>query len=186
MLDPFGWMVATGAVAGLAGASGTLAWQALRRRRALEPSSPELLEQLGVGVVVCDDSGAVVHSNRFAEALLSLPNLVGRRLEEIERRAVHHPSRSIGIEQSALRHHGEARGTITLLEDQTERAATWRRQEIASRFEALGFLVAGVAHELNNPLAYVRSNLGMLRPLLDELCARADALPLGEESRETL
>lgn len=158
-------------------------WAAARIH--LGPAGRELLEQLGVGVVISDAGGSVVHSNRFAEALLALPHLVGRRIEEVERRAVCHPTRSIGLDQSALRRGGSCYGTVTLLEDRTELVATSRRLEIASRFEALGFLVAGVAHEVNNPLAYVRSNLGLLKELMAEIEPRAGELRLSPESLRT-
>jgi len=44
-----------------------------------------------------------------------------------------------------------------------ERTAVQSRLRQAQKMEAIGRLSAGVAHEINNPMAYVRSNLNLLR-----------------------
>jgi two-component system, NtrC family, sensor kinase len=44
----------------------------------------------------------------------------------------------------------------------TERRAIERQLHRAQRLEAVGQLAAGIAHEINNPMAYVRSNLTVL------------------------
>jgi signal transduction histidine kinase len=45
---------------------------------------------------------------------------------------------------------------------------------MATRIEALGYLAAGAAHEINNPLTYVFANLELLAPLVSTLeAARA-------------
>jgi PAS domain S-box-containing protein len=48
---------------------------------------------------------------------------------------------------------------VTYLHDQTESRAAADRVRVSERMAALGTLSAGVAHEINNPLTYVMSNI---------------------------
>jgi signal transduction histidine kinase len=50
-----------------------------------------------------------------------------------------------------------------------------RRLSHAARLASLGTLAAGVAHEINNPLTYIRSNLGFVREELDRVVTAPDA-----------
>ncbi len=69
---------------------------------------------------------------------------------------------------------GEVVGALAIVEDITERRAIEARLQQAQRMEAIGQLTAGVAHEINNPMAYVRSNLTMLREEIGALAKQAD------------
>jgi signal transduction histidine kinase len=68
---------------------------------------------------------------------------------------------------------GSISGALVLCEDDTERNELERRLRLAQKLEAVGQLAAGIAHEINTPMAYVRSNLRALREdwnaLADEL-----------------
>jgi PAS domain S-box-containing protein len=58
---------------------------------------------------------------------------------------------------------------LTFARDITERKETQAQLIQTDRMVTIGTLAAGVAHELNNPLAYVLLNLGILERELDEL-----------------
>jgi PAS domain S-box-containing protein len=57
---------------------------------------------------------------------------------------------------------GSISGALVLAEDVTERNELERRLRLAQRMEAVGQLAAGIAHEINTPMAYVRTNLRAL------------------------
>nr|WP_044278459.1 ATP-binding protein [Myxococcus stipitatus] len=55
---------------------------------------------------------------------------------------------------------------VTIARDYTERKRTQAQMMLADRMASMGLLAAGIAHELNNPLAYVLSNLEYLHSTL--------------------
>jgi two-component system, cell cycle sensor histidine kinase and response regulator CckA len=65
---------------------------------------------------------------------------------------------------------------VMLARDVTERDELFTRMAVADRMLSVGTLAAGVAHEINNPLAFVVSNLALLDDELPRLLA-------GEPSR---
>jgi signal transduction histidine kinase len=60
-------------------------------------------------------------------------------------------------------------GLVLMARDLREVVALRSRLVMSDRLAAVGEMAAGIAHEINNPLAYVRSNLGLLRKHWDEL-----------------
>ncbi|HYG67462.1 MAG TPA: ATP-binding protein, partial [Anaeromyxobacteraceae bacterium] len=55
---------------------------------------------------------------------------------------------------------------LLVLRDRTEHNQLQTRLALADRMVSVGTLAAGVAHELNNPLAYVNANLGFVQEQL--------------------
>jgi signal transduction histidine kinase len=89
----------------------------------------------------------------------------------------------VAVSTSLLRDKvGLALGVILVVRDLREVAELRSRLVISGRLAAVGELAAGIAHEINNPISYVRSNLGLLgqhwRTLSEELAKarRTDAV----------
>ncbi len=82
--------------------------------------------------------------------------------------------------------------TLCIARDITERRQVQERLLATERLASLGTLAAGVAHEINNPLAYILSNLNYVNEELTELVKGGGALEgsrandLLEALRETL
>ena len=88
---------------------------------------------------------------------------------------------------------GEVVGVTIVSTDMTERArreATRREQASRwhhkQRLESLGTLVAGIAHDINNPLMYIRANLEYLHEQLAAAAPRSVKADLGPALEDAL
>jgi len=72
---------------------------------------------------------------------------------------------------------------ITTIRDLTDRRNLETQLRLSDRLASIGTLAAGVAHEVNNPLAYVCSNLSFLEKLIAQPSVPQEELP---ELREVL
>ena len=145
--------------------------------------APEILESLGDGVILVRLNGVVRNVNRGTARLLGCPADAVRGLplrqilpfvsldppQEIDDREGElcvGPDRRIpvSISSSLLRDkRGLPIGVVLIVRDLREVVALRHRLVTSGRLAAVGQLAAGIAHEINNPIAYVRSNLGVLR-----------------------
>jgi two-component system, cell cycle sensor histidine kinase and response regulator CckA len=80
---------------------------------------------------------------------------------------------------------GTLLGVVVVLHDVSEARRLQRKLEFAERLASLGTLVAGVAHEINNPLAVIVSNLDFALQSLAESAAAGGGVWL-EEVKDAL
>jgi signal transduction histidine kinase len=138
----------------------------------------DVIDQLESAVLVADLAGVVVDANVAAERLLGEP-VRGRRLDDVIAAAERDPARAIEVRRAPVYGRVGVVGAFAVLTDRTEARRAERQRLLGHKLESLGILTAGIAHEVNNPLAFVRSNLGALQELADALSdpKLASALP---------
>jgi PAS domain S-box-containing protein len=169
---------------------GGLVWWSVYRFRVpiLSPQrfGREILSLLPNGVVVVRLDGHVRMANAALGHLVGCPpeGLVGRPIAsllesdeeplpdgndeavESECQLVAGDGRRIpvSVSRAALRDgDGAAIGYVLMVRDLREILSLRRRLVTSGRLAAVGQLAAGIAHEINNPVAYVRSNIGLLQ-----------------------
>ena len=112
---------------------------------------------------------------RHAAVRMVLVEASGATLEPVPYRFLRRDGTVVRLELSPLRHIEFEGGPAVLLAavDLTERDKMQARLLLADRLASIGTLAAGVAHEINNPLAFVLANLDFVgaelaAPLPDE------------------
>jgi len=82
---------------------------------------------------------------------------------------------------SPIEHDGSVLGAVLCFRDVTQQRRLQRQAEASERLASLGLMATSVGHELNNPLAFVQSNVGLLAAGLDRVDAAIHAGDLGPE-----
>ena len=139
-----------------------------------------LFESLNDGVIFLDLQGNVVDWNSSAERLFgySKGEVLGRTWSDVLKLSEHNLQATVlaalkrygrwSREVVALRK-GRHIATIAVHRDIGERRAMQAQLLVASRLASVGTLAAGVAHEINNPLAFVNANVLYLADELERL-----------------
>lgn len=142
----------------------------------------DMLDNLSDGVALVNREGRIRTVNaafeRFAHrssqqlsdvsitACFGLPiDSIPERGSEFETQLVRADGTSIPVSttRSDLRNEqGTRLGSVLVVRDLREVARLRRRLVTAGRLAAVGELAAGIVHEVNNPIAYIRSNLNSL------------------------
>jgi len=192
--------------------NGALARELGRRSRERSGRLQILLDHAGVVTIVADPSTSeIIDVSDNARALLAEPrvDLVGHRMFDLfdfdllarpsdwdrlvraaQRRphaqsdVVRTPEGSLDIELTAtVQPVNDVEYVLIVIKDVTERRAMEQQLARASLLASVGTLSAGVAHEVNNPLAYVIGNLHYLE---DQIRDRPDLAVLEEPLSDAL
>jgi PAS domain S-box-containing protein len=185
------------------GVSAILLVTAILRYRFLESNllpASGVISHLREALFLADADGIVVDANPAAERLLgqSLDALRGRALHSVVRdlapestltdrneavrgdapavQTVLTPDeRVLDLSYACVSERGRVTGSFLVVRDRTEQQRAERSRHQSQRLESLGVLVAGIAHEINNPLAFVRTNLAHLMGLAGRVEKKLDA-----------
>jgi PAS domain S-box-containing protein len=143
----------------------------------------EILEALPDGVAMLRLDGRIRYGNSAMAKLLGHPTseLDGLDVRELVHGLRDHPideltelecdfscdggdAVPVSLSSVALSdRQGSPVGIVLVARDLRELEALRGRLVVSGRLAAVGELAAGIAHEINNPLAYVRANLSLLR-----------------------
>ncbi len=83
---------------------------------------------------------------------------------------------SVGCPQGSS---AETAGYFIVLRDRTSERRAGQLLQRSQKLESIGILAAGVAHEVNNPLSFVRANLAHIGQIASVLESRSEELPKG-------
>jgi two-component system, NtrC family, sensor kinase len=164
----------------------------------------QLMESSGDAVFLLDDAGRVVESNPVAARLLERePSaLLGASFVELAPEPEREPLQQalqtllargtvrveVGLRSArgervvldiaaTLQEVGSSRRLLVVGHDLTAKRRLEQQSIQNDRLASVGALAAGIAHEINNPIAYVLSNLSYLQGWRDDLERQLAALP---------
>jgi signal transduction histidine kinase len=186
---------------------GAIAWSFYRYGYSLMAPgafASDILTTLADGVALLRLDGRIRIANPGMERLLAAEpgTLEGRPLLELLEEIEVDPSEGIREQESFLRSlAGDAVpvsvstsplydrrqnqiGLVLVARDLREIASLRSRLLVSDRLAAVGQLAAGIAHEINNPLAYVRANLSAVGSLLDTVQGKLSAKTVHELDAE--
>jgi PAS domain S-box-containing protein len=172
--------------------------------RHMQTYTQSVLSSVASGVISCDRRGIVVTANPSARRLLGVAEedviafplarvfeahtelveaaslvLSGKQpraaLEVVlDSGASNGRSLTVAVRITPHRSRGKTVGVVITLEDLTEVRDLTEQLMRADRLSGLGELVAGVAHEVRNPLGVIRASVQMMEQEMEEGCQTAE------------
>ncbi len=169
--------------------------------RRMQTYTESILNSISSGVISTDRRGTVVTANPAARLLLSLKEediiaqpfsrifegyddlleSISLILADAQTRAMMETkieaagrTLTVAVRMSPHRSQGRTAGAVVTLEDLTEVRDLADQLRRAEKLTGLGELVAGVAHEVRNPLGVIRASVQMLDQEMTGECATAD------------
>jgi signal transduction histidine kinase len=82
--------------------------------------------------------------------------------------------------------HGTPAGVVGMTQDITESHVAREKLVQADKLAAIGTLAAGVAHEINNPIGFVRSNLNTMAKYLAKLRKIVESVPAEDQDEREM
>ena len=189
-VEPYGYLVKPVGIDEVRAAIEVASFKHAReqRARAEDRFYAQALDSLADGVLCTDNAGCVTFVSSAAEKLTGVSRLdaVGFPLDDVVRRrrvegetlselvnARSGDTRIVRETPSAVLDGGRLAGTVIVLRDVTDERSAQQGLEVAERSAALSRLAAGVAHEVNNPLAVIAVNSTFAK---EELAAHLEDL----------
>jgi signal transduction histidine kinase len=124
------------------------------------------LESVADAVITYDAQGNVTSMNPVAERLTGIS----------EADAAGRPAREIAsTDNLPAVSEAQSRSGVMVFRDNSEQQALQKKLELSDRLASLGAMAAGVAHEVNNPLAVVMANAALSHTELSQLLAEAES-----------
>ncbi len=138
----------------------------------------DIVEAIDYGIITVDEKGRIVWSNSKAERFLGISLSPGKILQEIVLDPFKEPiNKIISREKKVIEFENEDRiymlrgndlfegkGTILMVNDQTEEKEIERKMQMREKLVTLGNFAANLAHEVRNPVSSIRASAELIGP----------------------